>query len=121
MPFHSKNVDVMETKLLDAEKKIFLISTSKDLDATHTSLLLKELKTVLAQDALKIIIDLRKIDFVSSSGIGVLASTGKNLAQTSGKLTVVCENEKILSLLKITNLDCLISSYASIEEAQAAL
>lgn len=110
----------MDTKILDGTQQIVLLSTKEDLDATHASQLLETLKEVLEQGHLKIIIDLSKIDFVSSSGIGVLASTGKNLAQSSGKLMVVCQSEKIVSLFHITNLDRLIHIHSSLEEAQAA-
>lgn len=110
----------MDTKILDGVPQIVLLSIKEDLDATHASQLLKTLKELVEQGHLKIIIDLSKIDFVSSSGIGVLASTGKNLAESSGKLMVVCEREKIVSLFHITSLDRLIHIHPSIEEAQAA-
>lgn len=110
----------METKILDADKKLGCIAVSGDLDGSVSPSLLKEIENLIEQGIVNVILDFSGIEFISSSGIGVIAVSSKDISQRNGRLTVVCNNKKVLSLFDITNLSKVITIYKNIDEALAS-
>ncbi|MBF0286187.1 MAG: STAS domain-containing protein [SAR324 cluster bacterium] len=111
----------METKVIDAEKKLGSISVFGDLDGSTSPTLLKEIEEMIGQGTTNIILDFTEIEFISSSGIGVIAVSSKDISQRQGKLIVVCSNKKVLSLFDITNLSKVITVFKTMDEALAAV
>ncbi len=110
----------METKIVDAEKKMSAISVSGDLDGSAAPKLLKEIEDLIEQGTKAVILDFTEIEFISSSGIGVIAVSSKDLSQRHGDLRVVCDNKKVLSLFDLTNLSKVVTVYKTLEAAIAA-
>lgn len=52
----------------------------------------------------KIIIDLNNVDFMDSSGLGVLVGGLKRVKPHNGLISLVCTKEPILKIFKITGL-----------------
>ena len=111
----------MKTKIIDAEKKLGSVSVFGDLDGSTSPTLLKEIAGLIEQGTTNIILDFTQIEFISSSGIGAIALSSKDLSQSDGKLSVVCDNRKVLSLFDITNLSKVVTVYQTLEEATAVL
>lgn len=111
----------METKIIDADKKIGSVTVFGDLDGSTSPTLLKEIEGLIEQGMINIILDFSAIEFISSSGIGVIAVSSKDISQRNGKLIVVCNNKKVLSLFDITNLSKVITIHKTQEEALAAV
>ncbi|MGK5094888.1 STAS domain-containing protein [Deltaproteobacteria bacterium TL4] len=111
----------METKVVDAEKKIGSVTVFGDLDGSTSPTLLKEIEGLIEQGMINIILDFSGIEFISSSGIGVIAVSSKDISQRSGKLIVVCNNKKVLSLFDITNLSKVITIHKTMDEALGAV
>lgn len=68
-----------------------------------------------AENAL-ILVDLSEVDFMDSSGIGVLIAHHRELEEAGGGLRIVA-GEAALKILRITNLDTVFGIYGSREEA----
>lgn len=111
----------METKIIDADKKIGSVTVFGDLDGSTSPTLLKEIESLIEQGMVNVILDFSGIEFISSSGIGVIAVSSKDISQRSGKLIVVCNNKKVLSLFDITNLSKVITIHKAMDEAIASL
>jgi anti-sigma B factor antagonist len=80
----------------------------------------KAIQDLLLDHKLKIVLNMRKLAYVDSTGIGVLVSKFTSTAQRDGRL-VICEpNDKVMGLLQMTQLDKVINIYASEEEALAS-
>jgi len=52
----------------------------------------------------KIAVDLDEVDFLDSTGLGVLVGGLKRVKQHEGELSIICNQEKILRIFKITGL-----------------
>jgi len=52
----------------------------------------------------KIILDLNKVKFIDSSGLGVIVASYKKL-KIDGKLVILTKSQAILTMLKITRLE----------------
>lgn len=111
----------MKTQIIDAEKHLGSISVFGDLDGSTSPTLLKEIDGLIEQGTLNVILDFSEIEFISSSGIGVIAVSSKDISQKEGKLIVVCDNKKVLSLFDITNLSKVITIYKTMDDAVASI
>lgn len=75
------------------------------------------LHDLIEQGKLKVIIDLGKVDWMNSTGLGLLISGLTTLRKSDGELKLANVTDKIQSLLTITKLVTIFKSYDSIEEA----
>ncbi|MGS0681786.1 STAS domain-containing protein [Shewanella sp. 125m-7] len=65
-----------------------------------------------------LLLDMSDVRFMDSSGLGAIMGTYKMLRNT--KISIINPQKPILDLLKLTRIDKLIVSHASIEDALTA-
>ena len=66
------------------------------------------------------IVDLSRITFLDSSGLGVLALAYRTATQSDTRLLVVV-SEPVGKLLRLTGLDTVLETYDELSAAEAAL
>ncbi len=64
-----------------------------------------------------VVIDLSKVDWMNSTGLGLLISGLTTLRKAGGELKLAKVTDKIQSLLTITKLITIFKSFDSVEEA----
>lgn len=74
-------------------------------------------KEIIEAGRLKIILDMTKVKYIDSLGIGQIAGGYTSLDEIGGKLVLARTNEKIRELLRLTGLQNHIQTYATVEEA----
>ncbi len=106
-------------KLTDREENgvIVLEPTGKIMGGPDASLLHDKLYEFIEQDKKQFIVDLSAVDWMNSTGLGILISGYTTLRNNGGKLKLANVTEKIKTLLVITKLDPVFESYDSIAEA----
>ena len=67
----------------------------------------------------QLVIDLGKVDFIDSTGLGVLVGVRNRALELGGGLDLVCSHERVLKLLRITGLDQVFSVYPTVDDALA--
>ena len=65
----------------------------------------------------RIIVDLQGVDFLDSTGLGVLVGALKKVRADGGTLDIVCTQERILKIFDITGLDKVFGLHRSVAEA----
>ena len=65
----------------------------------------------------KIILDMTKVKYIDSLGIGQIAGGFTSLNEINGKLVLARTNEKIRELLRLTGLQNHIKTYPTVEDA----
>lgn len=65
----------------------------------------------------KIIIDLKDVDWMNSSGLGILIGAITTLKNSGGSLSLTNVSERIMNLLKITKLKDVFTIHSDIEAA----
>jgi anti-sigma B factor antagonist len=65
----------------------------------------------------KLVVDLSAVDFIDSSGLGALIGGLKAARQKEGDLRIAAAGTQVLAVLKLTNLDRILSPYPTVEEA----
>lgn len=68
----------------------------------------------------RLIIDVGQVDFLDSTGLGVLVGALKRVRAEDGSLDIVCTQERILKIFQITGLDKVFGLHATIDEARSA-
>jgi anti-sigma B factor antagonist len=87
----------------------------------YTAPRLRELLIDLAsKDNYQLIVDLEKVGFLDSTGLGVLVGGLKRVRPHDGWLDLVCTQERILKIFKITGLTKVFGIYQSVDQAIAA-
>src|SRR6266540_613282 len=65
------------------------------------------------------VVDLEKVDFLDSTGLGVLVGGLKRVRTHNGSLKLVCTQDKILKIFRITGLTKVFSIHDSVDDAIA--
>ena len=67
----------------------------------------------------RVVVDLAKVDFLDSTGLGVLVGGLKRLRSHDGDLLLVCTQSRILKVFEITGLTKVFSIYDTVDDAVA--
>ena len=67
-----------------------------------------------------IVVDLEAVEFLDSTGLGVLVGGLKRVRAHDGSLRLVCTQERILKIFRITGLTKVFPIHSSVDEAVSA-
>ena len=81
------------------------ITADGEIDLATVNTLRSAITNALQSGASRLTLDLEKVTYIDSSGLGTLIGAHKRLASSGGSLTVRCSQPRILRLLAITGLD----------------
>ncbi|MFN3873225.1 MAG: STAS domain-containing protein [Ignavibacterium sp.] len=88
------------------------------LDTTISGLLKGEFTKILKVDEVKkFVIDLSQVESCDSSGLSAILVANRIISSTDGQIRLASPSEKVLSLIKITQLDRVLPVTKSVEEA----
>jgi anti-sigma B factor antagonist len=65
----------------------------------------------------KLVIDVDRVDFLDSTGVGVLVGALKKVRGEGGTLDIVCTQPRLLKIFDITGLDKVFGLHASVPDA----
>ena len=80
----------------------------------------KYVNSLLDDGANNMVMNLEELDFISSTGLRVILSTGKKLMGSGGKLTLCNPNITVNDVLKMSGFNRMFGVYESEEEALAS-
>ena len=87
----------------------------------YTAPQLRELLINLAsKNNYQLIVNLEKVGFLDSTGLGVLVGGLKRVRPYDGSLDLVCTQERILKIFRITGLTKVFGIYQTVDQAIAA-
>lgn len=95
---------------------ISLIILSGEVDVYSAPKLRETIKDLVDEENFDIVVNLEKVDFLDSTGLGVLVGGLKRVKQHDGELGIICNQEKILRIFRITGLTKVFPIYGSREE-----
>lgn len=102
-------------KIENDDVALFLISGV--IDVYSVSDFKNALIKSIATHHTRIVIDFSELDFIDSTGLGVLVSAIKRERAVRGRLVLVITSDNIKRIFEITSLDRIISIYETIEDA----
>jgi anti-sigma B factor antagonist len=97
-----------------------VISVTGEIDVYTAPTLRERLNELVADGEYHLVVDMAGVDFLDSTGLGVLVGGLKRARSHEGTLQLVCDQEKILKVFRITGLTKVFPIYTSLEGALAA-
>jgi len=106
-------VEIKEEKI----NSFTVVSVKGKLDASNSARLEEKLLSILDKNEENILINLKELDYISSSGLRVLLFTAKKIKELKGKF-LLCElAPHIKEIFEIAGFTAIFTIYASKEEA----
>ena len=104
---------------LTEEKKdgVLIPGVAGRLDVTTSDELERCLQALIAEGATRLVLDLEKVDYVSSAGLRVLLATLQRLENVNGSLGLPRTQEYVREIVEVAGLDTVFDLYESVEEA----
>jgi anti-sigma B factor antagonist len=99
---------------------VTVVHVEGEIDVYTAPLLREVLDKQVAAGRTDLVVDLEKVTFMDSTGLGVLVGRLKLVRGQNGTLRIVSAQERILKVFKITGLDKVFHIYATVDEALAA-
>lgn len=105
--------------ILESIGSFSLIGLSGEVDVYSAPKLRETIKSLVDDGKYNIVVDLEKVAFLDSTGLGVLVGGLKRLKHHDGELGIICNQEKILRIFRITGLTKVFPIYRSRDELLA--
>jgi len=99
---------------------IEIVDVEGEIDV-YTAPRLRELLIELVNSShFQLVVNMEKVEFLDSTGLGVLVGGLKRVRAHDGSLDLVCTQERILKIFRITGLTKVFGIHDSVDEAIAA-
>ena len=80
----------------------------------------RTIKLQIERGARKLVLDLSKVEYLDSSGVGVLAVSAGAMGKTGGRVMIAGAHGRVEEVLLLTNLNRIIGMYPDVAAACAA-
>ncbi|GGM39221.1 STAS domain-containing protein [Dactylosporangium sucinum] len=97
-----------------------VLEVGGEVDVYTAPRLREKLVELVEQGSRHVVVDLSRVEFLDSTGLGVLVGALKRLRAVNGTFGLVCSHERLLKIFRITALDRVFSLYDSVAAATAA-
>lgn len=94
-----------------------VLDVAGEIDVYSAPNLREALINLVGEGKYRIVVDMERVDFLDSTGLGVLVGGLKRVRAHEGSLGLVCDKERILKIFRITGLTKVFALYTSVEEA----
>ncbi|MBA3430263.1 MAG: STAS domain-containing protein [Actinobacteria bacterium] len=82
-----------------------IVDVSGEIDVYTAPKLREKLIELVSEGEHNIVINLEEVDFLDSTGLGVLVGALKRVKGHNGTLALICTQDKILKVFQVTGLD----------------
>ena len=90
---------------LDQTKPTWVLRVAGELDYGECATFRMHIDRILRGTPAATIVDLSDLDFLDSSGLGVLLGALRRAREREGSVRIVCARENVLKIFRITGLD----------------
>jgi len=97
-----------------------VLAVTGEVDVATAPRLREQLIDLVNEGQHRIVVDLEKVEFLDSTGLGVLVGALKRVRTHDGELALVCTESRILKVFEITGLTKVFPMHRSVDEAVAA-
>jgi anti-sigma B factor antagonist len=97
-----------------------VVDVKGEIDVYTAPKLREKLIELVSEGSHNVVVNLEGVDFLDSTGLGVLVGALKRVKAHDGTLALVCTQDKILKIFKITGLTKVFPIHDSVEAATGA-
>lgn len=102
------------------EGNVAVIDLAGEVDAYTSSRFREVMLDVIEGGTSRIVVSMRNVDYIDSSGLGALVGGLKRISERSGKIVLVCEKPQVRKVFEITGLEKVFQIFESEKDAVAA-
>ena len=99
---------------------IEVVNVEGEIDIYTAPRLRELLIDLVGKGSYQLVVNLEKVGFLDSTGLGVLVGGLKRVRPHDGSLDLVCTQERILKIFKITGLTKVFGIHQTVDQAIAA-
>ena len=103
-----------------AKDGIKVIDVQGEIDMYTAPRLRELLIDLVSKNNYHLVVNLEKVGFLDSTGLGVLVGGLKRVRAHDGSLDLVCTQQRVLKIFKITGLTQIFGIYETVDQAIAA-
>jgi anti-sigma B factor antagonist len=96
-----------------------VLAVSGEVDVATAPRLRERLVDLVSEGSHRVVVDLENVEFLDSTGLGVLVGALKRVRTHDGDLALVCTQPRILKVFEITGLTKVFSIHRSVDDATA--
>lgn len=97
-----------------------VIDVAGEVDVYTAPKLRETLIELVAQGSYHLVVNMEEVEFLDSTGLGVLVGGLKRVRAHDGSLRLVCTQERILKIFRVTGLAKVFPIHGSVDDAVAA-
>src|SRR5918992_2831631 len=97
-----------------------VVDVKGEIDVYTAPKLREKLIELVSEGSHNVVVNLEGVDFLDSTGLGVLVGALKRVKAHDGSLSLVCTQDKILKIFKITGLTKVFPIHSSVDAASGA-
>ena len=97
-----------------------VVAVGGEIDVYTAPKLRDTITELVAAGSYDLIIDMEQVEFLDSTGLGVLVGGLKRVRAHDGSLRLVCTQERILKIFRITGLTKVFPIHSTVDEAVSA-
>ncbi len=94
-----------------------VLEVGGEVDVYSAPSLRERLAALLSPASPSLVVDLSRIAFIDSTGLGVLVAAQNKAAELGGAVSLVCPQERVLKLFRITGLDAVFAIHPTVAAA----
>jgi anti-sigma B factor antagonist len=112
------NIDIAVRSRDEGEWRV--VEVEGEIDMFSAPKLREQLLEAVDAARYRMMVDLRGVTFMDSTGLGTLVGGLKRVKEHDGTLGLICTNRAVLRVLQITGLDKVFPIHPSLEQALAS-
>ena len=97
-----------------------IVAVGGEIDVYTAPKLRDKITELVAAGVFHIVIDMERVEFLDSTGLGVLVGGLKKVRAQGGSLQLVCHQDRLLKIFRITGLAKVFAIHESFDAALAA-
>ena len=94
-----------------------VVEVSGEVDVYTAPRLREAVVAAIDGGALRLVVDVDSVEFLDSTGVGVLVGALKKVRSGGGTLDIVCTQPRLLKIFEITGLDKVFGLHATVTDA----
>ena len=109
----------MDTDITVRDDGVAVLHLSGKLNMVSAPAVRERIADLVAGGSSRVVVDLAHVPFLDSSGLGALIAGLKSARQAGGDLRIAAASEQTRLVLRLTNMDRMLTPYDTAEEAFA--
>ena len=96
-----------------------VMRVSGEIDMATAPKLRQHVQNVTARGPDGLVLDLDRVDFIDSTGLGVMVGAAKRMRMNDGALRIVCSQSHLVELFELTRLNEVFDLFETLDDALA--